>query len=67
VIKNPAHEYLVLDGMPYVIDESGKRWVFARTTSRWVPADDEFDAVYPNWDGWWSKFEPLPELPAEPK
>lgn len=66
MIKRDDYKYLTLDAMPFVITPDDKAWVFARTTKKWEPADDEndWDAVYPNWDSWWEDmFAELPELP----
>src|ERR1700730_3038476 len=66
MIKRDDCEYLTLDAMPFVITPDDKAWVFARISKKWEPADDEndWDAVYPNWDSWWEDmFAELPELP----
>jgi hypothetical protein len=66
MILNPQHKYLLLDGMPYVKTPDKGNFVFAITTKRWEPVgNDDFDAVYPNWETWWDdKFAKLPELPG---
>ncbi len=66
MIERQDRKYLSLDGMPFVVDENGKNWVFARVSQKWEPAGtDDFDAVYPNWDTYFvDLFADLPELPT---
>ena len=65
MIKRNDCQYLVLDGMPFIVTPDKKRWVFARTTKTWVLADpDDWDAVYLNDSSDWEDlFSELPELP----
>ena len=64
MIKRDDCEYLTLDAMPFVVGTDKRNRVFARTT-KWEPyGNDDWDAVYPNWDSWWEDmFAELPELP----
>jgi hypothetical protein len=65
MIKRDDCQYLVLDGMPFIVAPDKRNWVFARTTKSWVLADsDDWDAVYLNDDSDWEDlFSELPELP----
>ena len=65
MIKRDDCQYLVLDGMPFIVAPDKRNWVFARTSKSWVLAgSDDWDAVYPNWDSYWEDlFAKLPELP----
>jgi hypothetical protein len=51
--------------MPYVVGADGREWIFATRTKTWVPpsGNDSWNAVYPNYRGWWQDFADLPELP----
>jgi hypothetical protein len=65
--RNDKYVYLVLDGMPYIIDDRKQNWVFADTTHAWTKqGGDNWDAVYPNRNGWWKDlFQDKPELPRK--
>ena len=60
------NEYLLLEVTPYIVDKDGQPWWFDKTSKAWEKDKTvDFEAVYPNRDGWWKYFENLPELPGE--
>lgn len=63
---NEKNEYLLLDGVtPYIVAEDGQPWWYNGQTQTWEKDKTvDFEAVYPNRDGWWKYFENLPELPT---
>lgn len=67
MIQNNDFEYLTLDGMPYVIDDTQQNWVFSTATKKWEKhSGANFSAVYPNYKGWFfAIFAGLPNLPKE--
>src|SRR5215203_1079824 len=62
---NPNYLYMFVDEMPCIASADQKNWIFITEAEGWKRTDDNWDALYPNYKGWWTKFDTLPELPDD--
>ena len=60
---NPTYLYMFLQGMPCIVTDRQKNWVFTSPSTGWKPTGDTWEVVYPTHRSWWLCFESLPELP----
>ena len=62
---NPNHIYMFMNEMPCVTTADQKSWIFISEAEGWKRSADNWDAMYTIYEGWWSKFDTLPELPDD--
>ena len=61
---NPNYLYMFVNEMPCIATDNQKYWIFSEGDG-WKRTDDNWDATYPIYEGWWSKFDTLPDLPDD--
>jgi hypothetical protein len=56
---------MFVDELPCIATDDQKNWIFYSKAEGWKRSDDNWDATYPIYEGWWSKFDTLPDLPVD--